>query len=60
MSFRDLSVPICPWGKPGPVSLLASTSNCCEWPCLTSIPSHITYLRSFWASVPLGPFGPTG
>lgn len=63
LSSRDLSVSSCPWGKSGPVSLLAFTSNCCIWPCFRSTHnpcSHITYLGSFWASVPLCPFGPTG
>lgn len=62
MSSRDLSVPRCPWGKPGPWSLLAPASNCIGL-CLTSTLdsySHNTYLATFWASVPLLPFGPRG
>lgn len=62
-SSRDLSVPSCPWGNPGPLNLLASTSNCYIRPCLDSTPnsySHIPYLGSFGASVPLCSFGPTG
>lgn len=47
----------------GPLNLLASTSNCYIWPFLDSTPnpySHITYLGSFRASVPLCSFDPTG
>lgn len=58
MSSRDLSVPSCPWGNPGPLNLLASTSNCYIRPCLDSTPNPTATSPTWGPSGPRYPFAP--